>query len=112
VLAAAAGLVPVLASKPEQAREEDVRKFMERFGVRPSYWTALGRDGGALAKATLASLPNDSTSDPKQVAERRAKVQQGLLTADVPLWTTDERAVGQDRVLDRALRIVTWKGDR
>ncbi len=112
VLAASAGLVPVLASKPEQAREPDVRQFMERFGVRPSYWTALGRDGGALAKSALAPLPMDSTSDPKQVAERRAKVQQGLLTADAPLWTTDERAVGQDRVLDRALRIVTWKGDR
>jgi hypothetical protein len=112
VLAAAAGLVPVLASKPEEAREADVKQFMDRFGVRPSYWTALGRDGGALAKSALASLSKDSTSDPKLVAERRATVQQGLLTADAPLWTTDERAVGQDRVLDRALRIVTWRGDK
>jgi hypothetical protein len=112
VLTASAGLVPILAEKPTEAREEDVRKFMERFGARPSYWTAIGRDGGALAKAALAPLPNDTTTDPTQVAQRRTTVQNRLLTADTALWTTDERSVGPDRVLDRALRIVTWKGER
>jgi hypothetical protein len=111
VLAASAGLVPVLANRPEEAKEPDVRSFMDRFGVRPSYWTAIGHDGGALAKAALAPLPNDSTTDPQKVAQRRQTVQSGLLVADTPLWTTDERSVGADRVLDRALRIVTWKGE-
>jgi hypothetical protein len=109
VLAASAGVVPVLAAKPEEANDEDVKHFMERFGSRPSYWTALGRDSGALAKAALAPLPADATTDVKAVAQRRAIVQAGLLATRVRLWTTDDKGVGVDRVLPRALRIVTWQ---
>ena len=82
---------------------------MERFGTRPSYWTALGRDAGALAKAALQPLPADTTNDPKAVAQRRAIVQAGLLATRVRLWTTDDKGVGADRVLPRALRIVSWQ---
>jgi hypothetical protein len=106
---ASAGLVPILASRPEDAREEDVKGFMERFGIRPSYWTALGRDAGMLARAALAPLPPDSTSDPKNVTQRRAIVQAGLAAARVRLWTTDDQGFGKDRVLPRALRIATWQ---
>ena len=109
VLAASAGIVPVLATKPDEANEEDVREFMERFGARPSYWTAIGRDAGALAKAALAPLPADATTDVKAVAQRRAIVQAGLLATRVRLWTTDDKGVGVDRVLPRSLRIVTWQ---
>jgi hypothetical protein len=109
VLSAAAGLVPILATRPEEAHEEDVRTFIDRFGVRPSYWTALGRDAGALARAALAPLPTDTTSDPKGVTQRRAIVQAGLLGARVPLWTTDDKGIGADRVLPRALRLATWR---
>ena len=59
--------------------------FIDRFGVRPSYWTALGRDAGALAGAALAPLPADATSEPKAVTQRRAIVQAGLLGARAPL---------------------------
>jgi len=109
VLSASAGLVPILATRPEEAHEEDVRTFIDRFGVRPSYWTALGRDAGALANAALAPLPPDATSDPKAVTQRRAIVQAGLLGARLRLWTTDDKGIGSDRVLPRALRLVTWK---
>lgn len=109
VLSASAGLVPVLATRPEEAREEDVRVFMDRFGVRPSYWTALGRDAGALARAALAPLPVDSTSDPKAVTQRRAITQAGLFASRLKLWTTDDKGMGPDRVLPRALRLATWK---
>jgi len=109
VLSASAGLVPILATRPEEAHEEDVRTFIERFGVRPSYWTALGRDAGALAGAALAPLPADSTSEPKAVLQRRAIVQSGLLGVKLRLWTTDDRGIGADRVLPRALRLSTWK---
>jgi hypothetical protein len=108
VLSASAGLVPVLAARPEDAKDEDVRAFMDRFGVRPSYWTAIGRDGGALARAALAPLPADATDDTKAVTQRRAIVQAGLLSVRVRLWTTDDRGIGEGRVLPRALRLTTW----
>ncbi len=111
VLSASAGIVPVLASRPEEASDDEVRAFMERFGVRPSYWTALGHDAGALAKAALAALPTDTTVDPKAVVQRRAIVQAGLLATRVRLWTTDERGIGENRVLGRSLRLVTWEGE-
>jgi hypothetical protein len=109
VLSASAGLVPILATRPEEAHEEDVRTFIDRFGVRPSYWTALGRDAGALASVALGPLPPDQTSDPKSVTQRRAIVQAGLIGARLRFWTTDDKGVGSDRVLPRALRLVTWK---
>ena len=109
VLSASAGLVPILATRPEEAHEEDVRTFIDRFGVRPSYWTALGRDAGALAGAALAPLPADTTSDPKAITQRRAIVQAGLFGARLRLWTTDDKGIGPDRTLPRALRLATWK---
>lgn len=109
VLSASAGRVPILATRPEEAREPDVRAFMDRFGVRPSYWTALGRDAGALSRAALAPLPVDATSDPKAVTQRRAIVQAGLLGARLELWTTDDKGIALDRALPRALRLSTWK---
>jgi hypothetical protein len=112
ILSASAGLVPVLADKPEDAREPDVRKFMERFGVRPTYWTALGRDGGALARAAMGPLPIDTTSDAKIVGQRRAIVTSGLASARVKMWTSDSDGIGTDRVLPRALRVVTWQREK
>ncbi|MDB4940596.1 MAG: hypothetical protein JWP97_130 [Labilithrix sp.] len=109
-LSASAGIVPVQASRPEEATEEDVRTFMERFGSRPSYWTALGRDAGALARAALAPLPRDATSDPRAVTQRRAIVGAGLATVRLRLWTSDEQGLGEGRSLPRALRLATWKG--
>jgi hypothetical protein len=108
VLSASAGLVPILATRPEEAHEEDVRTFIDRFGVRPSYWTALGRDAGALAAAALAPLPGDATSEPKAVIQRRAIVQAGILGARLRLWTTDDKGIGADRTLPRAVRLATW----
>ena len=110
MLSASAGLVPIQATRPEEAREEDVRAFIERFGARPTYWTALGRDAAALAGAALAPLPIDATTDPKAVTQRRAIVQAGLQAARVRLWTSDDKGMGADRVLPRALRLATWKG--
>lgn len=109
VLSASAGLVPIRAVRPEEAPDADVRAFMERFGARPTYWTALGRDAGVLAGAALAPLPADATTDPKGVPQRRAIVQAGLKAARLRLWTTDDKGIGADRVLPRALRLVSWK---
>ncbi|MBX3206487.1 MAG: hypothetical protein KF764_15540 [Labilithrix sp.] len=112
VLSASAGIVPVLAATPAEARDDDVRGFMERFGVRPSYWTAIGHDAGVLAKAALAPLPRDTTTDGKAVVQRRAIVQAGLLATRVRLWTSDDRGIDAGRVLPRSLRLVTWERDK
>jgi hypothetical protein len=111
VIGASAGIVPVLAAKPEEARDPDVKAFMQRFGTRPSYWTALGHDAGALAKAAVAPLPADTTTDAKAVAQRHASVQAGLLATQVRLWTSDEQHIGDGRVLARHLGLVTWEKD-
>ena len=105
VLGAAAGIVPVIEAKPEDVKDPDIRNFMSRFGVRPSYWTALGHDAGVLAKGALASLGRDTTTDPKVVTQRREMVQTGLLATRATLWTSDMQSVGRDRVLARTLRI-------
>ncbi|MBS2020621.1 MAG: hypothetical protein JST00_47645 [Deltaproteobacteria bacterium] len=107
VLSASAGLVPVLATRPDEAREPDIREFMDRIGTRPSYWAALGRDGGAIARAALAPLPNDTTSDAKAVVQRRAIVGAGISAAKTKLWSSDETGFGGKRVLPRALRLTT-----
>jgi hypothetical protein len=112
VLSASAGIVPVLAANAASAQDEEVRNFMERFGVRPSYWTALGHDAGVLAKGALAPLPKDTTTDARAVLQRRALVQTGLLATRVRLWTSDERGIGEGRVLARSLRLVTWTRDK
>lgn len=110
VLGASAGIVPVLAAKPEEATDVDVRAFMERLGVRPSYWSALGRDAGALGRAAVGVLPLDTTTTLASVTQRRAIVRAGLLSTRVKLWTTDERGFGVDRVLPRSLRVMRFKG--
>lgn len=112
VISAAAGVVPVLANRPEETRDEDIKSFMERFGNRPSYWTALGHDAGALAKAALAPLPKDTTTDATAVVQRRAIVQSGLLATRVRLWTSDEKGIDSTRVLPRSLRLVTWEREK
>lgn len=109
VLSASAGIVPVLVNRPEDAPDPDVRAFMEKLGVRPSYWSALGRDAGAIARAAISVLPLDTTTNLSDVAQRRAILRAGLLGARVKLWTTDERGFGVDRVLARGLRVLRWK---
>lgn len=109
ILSASAGLVPVLAAKPEEASDADVRSFMEKLGVRPSYWSALGRDAGAIARTAIGVLPLETTTSLASVTQRRAIVRAGLLGARVRLWTSDERGFGDDRVLRRALRVMRWR---
>ena len=105
VIGVAAGVVPVTEAKAEDVKDPEVKDFMTRFGVRPSYWTAIGHDAGVLAKGALASLPRDTTTDAKVVAQRREVVQAGLVATRARLWTTEEQGLATDRVLARTLRI-------
>ncbi len=112
VLAVAAGTTPVLAAQAADVTDPDIRAFMEHFGSRPSYWTALGRDAGILARAAMAPLPGDTTSETRAIAQRRAIVQAGLLSARSRLWTSDEKGFSPDRVLARSLHMLTWSADK
>lgn len=108
LISASAGLVPVSATRAEDASDPEIRSFMDKFGVRPTYWTAIGRDAGALAKAATAPLPADTTNDPNAVSQRRSIAAAGLFGARIRLWTTDDKGIGADRMLPRALRLMTW----
>jgi hypothetical protein len=112
VLSASAGMIPVLASRPDEAPDAETKRFMESFGVRPSWWTALGHDAGALGKGALAKLPLDTTAEASAIAQRRALVQTGLASTKVKLWTTDEQSIASSRILERNLRLVTWQRDK
>jgi hypothetical protein len=112
VLSASAGIIPVLATKSSEAADEDTRRFMDTFGVRPSWWTALGHDAGALAKGAVAKLPSDTTVEASAIAQRRAQVHNGLAATRVKLWTTDEQGISASRALERNLRIVTWQREK
>ena len=107
VFSASAGIIPVL-----DVKTDETKRFVESFGVRPSWWTALGHDAGILSKAALARLPLDTTNEASAIAQRRALVLAGLASAKAQLWTTDETSIGNTRILDRNLRLVTWPAAR
>jgi hypothetical protein len=112
ILSASAGMIPVLANKPSDAADPETKRFMESFGVRPSWWTALGHDAGALAQGALAKLPPDTTVEASAIAQRRALVEAGLAATRMKLWTTDEQRIASARILERNLRLVTWQREK
>ena len=79
---------------------------MQAFGVRPSYWTALGRDAGVLARKALAALPTTTTADAAEVTKRRDVAAAGLLSARARMWTSEAQGIGGDRRLSRSLKVV------
>ncbi len=112
LLALAAGLTPVMETNPERVTDDDVRAYMDRFGARPTYWTAIGRDAATLARVALDSLPRDTTDDPSAVAARRARVQAGMSTARARLWTSERAGFEGEHVLPRTLRLISWPEPR
>ncbi len=106
LLAATAGVVPVLAARAADVPQPDVRAYMTQFGARPSWWTALGRDGGALARAAILALPLDTLADPAAVGQRRALVQFRMATATSPLWTTEATGFAGAHMIKRKVRVV------
>jgi hypothetical protein len=106
----AAGIVPVVTPKVADITDADVRAYIERYGSRPSYWAALGRDVGVLARNALRPLPADEARDDAGIAQRRAIVDAGMLATQERLWSSDAKQVGKDRRLPRALKVVSFRG--
>jgi hypothetical protein len=114
VLAASAGIVPFSAVSPADPRLVEALAMAGRFGGRPSFWAALGRDAGALARQALRTLPLDTVTVEADIARRRLAARDALLAARAPLWTTDADgfgtgaapAAGSTHSLARTIRVV------
>ena len=100
------GVVPVLATRPEGVSDPDVRAYMTQFGTRPSWWTALGRDAGTLARNAVSVLPLDASSDATVIAQRRSLVQFRVGTATAHLWTSEVQGFASGHALKRTVRVV------
>jgi len=83
-----------------------VDAYKQKFGARPSYWTALGRDGALLAHLAEADLPSDRTSNAAEITKRRDTARDALLAAKTTLWTTDATGFAGARKLARTLHVV------
>jgi Periplasmic binding protein len=107
VIAASAGLIPVLApGKKTSALDPDIQRFMASFGSTPTWRTALGRDAAILARHAVASLPLDTTMDAREVVRRRTIVRAEFTVARDRLWTTEAPGVDASHSLARTVRVV------
>lgn len=108
--ARADGTLSVLALSagrfPARADDAEVQTYAQRFGGRPTWWTVLGRDAAALARAAVRALPTDETNVVSEVARRREAARVSLELAKIDLWSSDAHGFGPDHVLSRALRLV------
>jgi len=91
LFAASAGIVPAQAqtTSPGDAREVDSLAMVARLGGRLSWWAALGRDAGALARKALSKMPLDAVTAGADISRRRRDARDALGAARVSLWTTD-----------------------
>lgn len=95
-----AGVVPEIG--PADPRDEELRRFSATLG-RIGWWSAIGRDAAALARATVLNLPTDSVSEAHAVAERRAMARDRLAIARARLWTSEASGWAADHTMKRAL---------
>lgn len=100
----AAGILPNL-TKLEQEPDADIRKYRIRFGSRPTYWSALGRDAGVLAKRATQPLPLDAATKEDAILHRRSIVEASLLAARQKFWSSEQETIGASRRLDRTLSL-------
>ena len=106
LVAAGAGIVPLALASPSDPRVVDARAMVAQTGAPEGWWTALGHDAATLARAALATLPPDSTADLTEISRRRALVQEGLIHAHAPLWTSELEGFDASRTLPRTIRVV------
>jgi hypothetical protein len=112
VLAEATGSIPAVGPVAELSNP-DVRAYIERFGASPNWWTALGRDAAALARAAIRDLPDDTVTEAGPVADRRTAVLAKLSgSVKARLWTTEADGFDRDHVIPRTLRVIEFPRTR
>jgi hypothetical protein len=77
-----------------------------RLGGRPSWWAALGRDAGALARKAVSTLPMDNVTAEADIAKRHRDARDALAAARLSLWTTDAQGFVEARPMPRDVRVV------
>jgi hypothetical protein len=106
LLAATAGIVPMNAATSGDPRAAEARAMAQRLGGRPSWWAALGRDAGALARKALSTLPQDTVTVEADIAKRRREARDALAAARVGLWTTDSPGFSGSSAIPREIRVI------
>lgn len=86
VVTAQAGVIPEVPRG--DPREEEMQRFSAALGP-VGWWTALGRDASAFARAAIRNLPTDEVNDPSAVTARRTSARDALVAARVRLWTSE-----------------------
>lgn len=98
---AAAGVYPLAEGPPPPG----LRDAGAMLGDRPTFWAALGRDAGTLARAALEPMLADPPAEADQVDARRGVLIEALSEARAELWTTSSRGFSADRTLPRNIDI-------
>ncbi len=106
ILSAQTGLFPVLADKV--GTDADLARYVAAFAVRPTWWAALGRDAGVLARRAVSPLPTEGATDAREITQRRSIVVGGLMATRTRMWTTDAEGFGTARAIPRAFTVVEW----
>jgi hypothetical protein len=83
--------------------------FKERHGQAPSWFSTLGHDAAALARAALRSIPDDSAEQVGEVASRHQRAEASLRGVEVDLWSTTARGFAGASTIERELRVVDVK---
>lgn len=100
IVSAAAGVVPIAALG--DVRDEHLRRFIARLGTA-TWWTALGRDAGTLARVALKPLPADAIAEAQAVTARRAQARDALAAVHAPLWSTEATGWASSHVMKRTV---------
>lgn len=100
VVSASAGVVPVAALG--DVRDDHLRRFTARLGAA-TWWTALGRDAGTLARVAMKPLPSDTVADAQTVNARRAQARDALAAARAPLWSTEATGWTSSHAMQRTV---------
>ena len=106
LVAATTGIVPLSLGDSSDPRVVDARAMVARTGAPAGWWTALGHDAAVLAKASVASLPADTTGEREEISRRRTVVLHELERARAPLWTSERQSFDKSHALPRAIRVV------
>lgn len=93
---------------PAKADDAELATYAQKFGGKPTWWTALGRDAAIVGKGAVIGLPTDQTQSPTEVARRREAVRGALESARVDLWSSEEHGF-QNHVMPRKLRVESLK---
>lgn len=89
-----------------RGRADDLKRASDELGGLPlTFWTALGRDAGAIAKVAVADLEDATSGRAGDLAARKQKVVDKIAGASVPLWSTEAQGFGGRRKLPRTLTV-------